>query len=252
MTQHSRTARRLKLLWDELRAGDPQAVHAARKLTRRAQAELRVARAGQKAERAWRDLRRAAAPLRDHDVAGGHLREALTELGAEPQTLAYFDRTWAERRAALLAQTVWPDRPKAYDLHRGWKGRARRLARKDGQRLLRDGEAALASEDPELWHAWRKRLKRYRYTLDLLGEVPPVLTGTLDALGRLQDAEVVLGLLHGDPDLLRYERARLIAREEATRQAARAQVRELFPALVAALAEPLSTPPRQDSEKVVT
>ncbi|ABF44519.1 MULTISPECIES: CHAD domain-containing protein [Deinococcus] len=231
MSRRSRAAERLKPLWDALRAGDPQAVHAARKLTRRAQAELRVAEAGKKTERAWRDLRRAAAPLRDHDVAGGHLREALTELGVPDSTLAYFDQTWAERRAALLTQTAWPELPPTFNLHRGWKGRARRLIEKDGQKLRRDGEAVLASDDPEQWHAWRKRLKRYRYTLDLLGAVPPVVTGTLEALGRLQDAEVVLGVLHADPDLLRYERDRLIAREEAAHAAARRQVRELFPAL---------------------
>lgn len=231
MTKHSQAAHRLKALWDDLRAGDPGAVHAARKLTRRAQAELRVAGAGRQTERAWRDLRRAAAPLRDHDVAGGHLREALTELGVPPDTLAYFDRTWAERRAALLAGTVWPQRPRGFDLAGGWKKRARRLASKDGEGLRHSGETALASHDAELWHAWRKRLKRYRYTLDLLGEVPPALTDTLEALGRFQDAEVVLALLHADPELLRYERARLIAREEVARHAAQGRVRELFPAL---------------------
>ena len=243
--KHSQAASRLEKLWDDLCAGDPGAVHGARKLTRRAQAELRVADAGAKAERAWRDLRRAAAPLRDHDVAGQHLRDALTELGVPGDTLAYFDRTWAERRAALLAGTVWPGRPPAFDLRPGWKGRARRLVRKDGKKLLRDGEAALASEDSEPWHAWRKRLKRYRYTLDLTGEVPPVLTDTLEALGRLQDAEVVLGLLHGDPDLLRYERARLIAREEVARNKARERVRELFPAL----AEHLVGTPEENREE---
>jgi len=242
MTKRSQAARRLKPLWDDLRAGDPGAVHAARKLTRRAQAELRVADAGGKTERAWRDLRRAAAPLRDHDVSGGHLRDALTELGVEPGTLAYFDRTWAERRAALLAATEWPERPPGFVLHSGWKDRARRLVRKDGERLRRDGEAALASNDAELWHAWRKRLKRYRYTLDLLGEVPPVLTGTLEALGRFQDAEVVLGILHADPDLLRFERARLIAREEVARHAAQEQVRELFPELGGVLGGQLTPP----------
>ncbi|MEW6421939.1 MAG: CHAD domain-containing protein [Deinococcota bacterium] len=240
MSKRSRAAERLKTLWDALRAGDPAAVHAARKLTRRAQAELRVAEAGKKTERAWRDLRRAAAPLRDHDVAGGHLRGALAELGVPESTLTYFDRTWAERRAALLAQTTWPELPPTFNLHRGWKGRARQLAEKDGQKLRRDGETVLASDDPEQWHAWRKRLKRYRYTLDLLGDVPPVVIGTLEALGRLQDAEVVLGFLRADPDLLRYERDHLITREEAARLAARTRVRELFPAL----AEQLSGPER--------
>lgn len=231
MSKHSRAAEKLRVLWDKLRAGDPEAIHAARKLTRRAQAELRVANAGKKTKRAWRDLRRAAAPLRDHDVAGEHLRAALLELGVPSTTLAYFDQTWAERREALLARTPWPQQPPAFELASGWKGRARRLIRKDSEKLLREGQDALTSGDPEQWHAWRKRLKRYRYTLALLGEVPPVVTDMLEALGRFQDAEVVLAILHGDPDLLRFERARLIAREEVARHAAQERVRELFPAL---------------------
>ncbi|WP_034385727.1 CHAD domain-containing protein [Deinococcus sp. YIM 77859] len=230
-SKRSAAAEKLKPLWDDLRAGDPRAVHEARKLSRRAQAELRVANAGKKAERAWRELRRAAAPLRDHDVAGEHLRSALLELDVPTSTLAYFDQTWAERRAALLAQTTWPERPTSFALASGWKGRARRLLEKDRAKLVREGQAALASSDPEQWHAWRKRLKRHRYTLALLGEVPPAVTDMLEALGRLQDAEVVLAILHRDPDLLRFERARLIAREETARHAARERVRELFPEL---------------------
>ncbi|WP_019587264.1 CHAD domain-containing protein [Deinococcus apachensis] len=251
MSKRSQAASRLKTLWDDLRAGDPGAVHGARKLTRRAQAELRVADAGGKTERAWRDLRRAAAPLRDHDVAGGHIRDALVELGVPEDTLAYFDRTWAGRRANLLAGTVWPERPPAFDLRSGWKGRARRLIEQDGDKLLRDGKAVLNSEHSEEWHAWRKRLKRYRYTLDLIGEVPSVVTDTLEALGRLQDAEVVVDILHGDPDLLRFERARLIAREEVARQAARERVRGLFPTLAEHLEDPLGTPlPGEQEEHV--
>jgi len=231
MTKRSQAARELRDLWDDLRAGHPEAVHEARKLSRRAGAELRVSDAGKRKRREWRDLRRAAAPLRDHDVTGEHLRAALTELGVEAGTLAYFDQTWAERRRSLLAGTVWPERPRGFDLRGDWKARARKLAPKDGKKLLQEGETALASREPELWHDWRKRLKRSRFTLDLLGEEPPVLRDVLGALGRLQDAEVVLAVLHSDPDLLRYERARLIAREEAARHAAQERVRELFPAL---------------------
>lgn len=232
MTKRSQAARELRRIWNDLRAGDPVAVHEARKLSRRAGAELRVSDAGKRKRREWRDLRRAAAPLRDHDVTGEHLRAALTELGVEAGTLAYFDQTWAERRRTLLAETVWPERPRGFDLREDWKTQARKQAAKDGRKLAQQGEAALASRDPELWHDWRKRLKRYRFTLELLGEELPVLTDVLRGLGRLQDAEVVLAALHSDPDLLRYERARLIAREEAARHAAQERVRELFPGLV--------------------
>lgn len=237
MTKRSRTGRELKKLWDDLLAGDPAAVHEARKLSRRAQAELRVSDAGGGKRRAWRALRQAAAPLRDHDVTGEHLRGALLELGVEAGTLAYFDGTWRERREALLAGTVWPERPRGFDLREGWRKKARHLAQRDGTDLLTEGEAALSSVEAEAWHRWRKHLKRYRYTLELLEEVPPVLTEVLRALGRLQDAEVVLTLLRGDPELLRYERARLIAREEAARHAAQERVRDLFPALAEVLGQ---------------
>ena len=179
MTKRSRTGRELKAIWNDLKAGDPSAVHEARKLSRRAQAELRVSDAGKRKRREWRGLRQAASPLRDHDVTGEHLREALTELGVEPGTLAYFDQTWRERRAALLAATVWPERPRGFDLKEGWKKEARHLAERDGQDLLTEGEAALNSAEPEPWHDWRKRLKRYRYTLELLDDVTLVLTEVL-------------------------------------------------------------------------
>lgn len=241
MTRRSPAARRLRALWDELRAGDPVAVHEARKLSRRAGAELRVAGAGGRVRRAWRDLRRAAAPLRDHDVSGEHLRAALLDLGAPASVLSRFDRTWAARRSALLARTVWPERPPAFDLESGWKGRARRLAERDTPDLLRAGSAALASDDLPAWHDWRKRLKRHRYTLDLLGDVPGALTDVLDALGRLQDAEVLLERLHAEPRLLRSYRPRLIAREEAARRTAQEQVRALFPELARQLGSEASS-----------
>lgn len=238
MTKRSPTAARLEDLWPDLKAGDPGAVHAARKLTRRAQAELRVAGAGGKVRRAWRDLRRAAAPLRDHDVAGEHLRAALVGLGAPPPLLGRFDTEWAARRAALLAGTDWPQRPPAYDLKGGWRGRARKLAAGDVDDLIEEGEAALASEDTQAWHDWRKNLKRHRYTLDLLGDVPTPLTDVLDALGRLQDTEVTTALLRGDPTLgglLGEFRDQLLVRETAAGKAARAWVRTLFPAFAQAL-----------------
>ncbi|WP_102128589.1 CHAD domain-containing protein, partial [Deinococcus planocerae] len=187
---------------------------------------------------AWRDLRRAAAPLRDHDVAGGHLHAALVGLGAPPPLLDRFDAEWVARRAALLAGTDWPQKPPAYDLKGGWKGRARKLAAGDVDDLIGEGEAALASEDTQPWHDWRKNLKRHRYTLDLLGDVPTPLTDVLDALGRLQDTEVTTSLLRQDatlPGLLGEFRDQLIVREEAAGKAARAWVRTLFPAFSDAL-----------------
>ena len=67
-----------------------------------------MAEASKKTERAWRDLRRAAAPLRDHDVAGGHLREALTDNlqaweGEEGSVMEEHAELIEETRAALEA-----------------------------------------------------------------------------------------------------------------------------------------------------
>lgn len=239
MSRRSEAAERLRPLWDALTAGDPEAIHRARKLSRRAGAELRVADAGKKTERAWRELRRAAAPLRDHDVAGGHVLRAMGDLGAPPGALSAFERSWALRRSGLLAATRWLGPPPAFRLKKGWDTRARALLERDRPRLLAAGEAALASPDPEVWHDWRKRLKRTRYTWSLLGEVPPAVTDTLEALGRFQDAEVVLGLLEAHPELLRTRRGDLIAHEERARAAAQEQVRGLFPALAQALAQDL-------------
>ncbi|MEF2278871.1 CHAD domain-containing protein [Deinococcus sp. YIM 134068] len=247
MTKRSPTAERLEDVWPALRAGDPEAVHTARKLTRRAQAELRVAGARGRVRRAWRDLRRAAAPLRDHDVAGGHLRAALADLGAPETLLTRFGEEWAARRTALLAGTRWPEPPPAYDLKGGWKVRARKLAAEDADDLLAEGEAALASADTEMWHAWRKNLKRHRYTLGLLGDVPTPLTDVLDALGRLQDTEVTTALLRDDEGLralLGGYRDLLLVHEAAAGQAARAWVRALFPAFARTLGE---TPPEKSA-----
>ena len=99
-------------MWPALVQGDPKAVHETRKLTRKVGAELSVTGAPKKVRRAWRDLRRAVAPLRDHDVAGEHLAAALEEQGRPPHEIADFRRDWQRRRAELLAGVLrdrWPD-----------------------------------------------------------------------------------------------------------------------------------------------
>ena len=53
-----------------------------------------------------------------------------------------------------------------------------------------------------------------RYTLELVGDSPAVLLSILDALGRMQDAEVVRGLLE-EHSLLPDQREALLARELA-------------------------------------
>lgn len=223
-------AGRLEKLWPDLVQGDPKAVHEARKLTRKVAAELAVSGAPKKVRRAWRDLRRAVAPLRDHDVAGEHLAAALSEEGRPKREINAFKRDWQERRTDLLAGVQWPEMPPTVERPDKFKRRARRALAHEAQSLLEDTPEVLTAEDPDTWHEWRKALKHYRYTLELLEDSPEVLTDTLDALGRMQDAEVVRGLLeeHG---LLPDQREALLARELEARQAAQEQVRVLWPDL---------------------
>ena len=63
---------------------------------------------------------------------------------------------------------------------------------------------------------------------------PSVLKATLDALGRMQDAEVVLDLL-GRPEWTHPDTAHLTRRERRARTRTQTRVRELWPDLKALL-----------------
>lgn len=234
----SQASARLDDWWEGLTQGHPKAIHEVRKLTRRAGAELQVSDAGKKVRGAWGDLRRAAATLRDHDVAGAHLADMLGELGAPASTVTRFRQSRDEGRRELLAQTRFPARPPAFELRPDWVEKAQKWVRRSSKKLLAEGQDALQAEDSAAWHEWRKDLKKYRYMLDLLGEVPAAVTDTLDALGSLQDAEVLLELLRSDPKLLRSYRSRLMALAESKRSSARDEAKKHF----AALSEFLSNP----------
>ncbi|PTA66641.1 CHAD domain-containing protein [Deinococcus arcticus] len=140
MPHFSKTARTLRRLWSALQSGDPGAVHEVRKLTRRAQAQLRVARAPKRTRRAWRDLRRAVAAVRDRDAVGEQLVQALKELKVPPQVLSEFQSTWAGRRSRTFAAVSWPDPPPAVKRPRAWKARVRKTLRRDAHHLLREAE----------------------------------------------------------------------------------------------------------------
>ena len=228
--QRASLGAQLSSLWPALVQGDPKAVHEARKLTRKVGAELSVTGAPKKVRRAWRDLRRAVAPLRDHDVAGEHLAAALEEQGRPPHEIADFRRDWQRRRAELLAGVQWPEQPPLPERPDKFKRRVRRTLAHEAQDLLDDTPAVLKAESPETWHEWRKALKHYRYTLELVDKSPDVLLNTLDALGRMQDAEVVRGLLT-ENQLLPDQREALLARELEARRTAQEQVRTLWPDL---------------------
>lgn len=213
-----------------LEAGAPEALHQVRKLSRRAQAQLRVAGAPRRTRRAWRKLRRAVAPVRDHDVAGQHLVGALNQLGAPPEEVAGFQAAWAAGRQRLLAAVHLPGPPPRVRRPQRWKARVQKVLGKDARALLREAAAVLESGEPGRWHQWRKHLKRYRYTLELTSAAPAPLLQVLEHLGRLQDAQVARELLSGDNGLPEHRSALLAAEAAAARQA-RARVREVWPAL---------------------
>ncbi|RTR30282.1 CHAD domain-containing protein [Deinococcus radiophilus] len=227
--------------WEGFQAAQPKAVHEVRKITRRAQAESGVSDMKKKVRRQWRDLRRAAAPVRDHDAAGEHLRDALKELGASATAQQRFEKGWAERRAQLLKRHPLPAQPpQGYDLPADWSARAEGALNKDRRALLKEGKALMKqADDPsntDDWHDWRKRMKRYRYTLELSGKAPKVLKRMLEHLGRLQDAEVLLELLEAETEhFTRKDLAALRAREQQAGLDARAAARKLWPALKAEL-----------------
>ncbi|RJF72171.1 CHAD domain-containing protein [Deinococcus cavernae] len=216
-------------LREALERGEPQAVHETRKLSRQVGAELSLDGAPRKARRAWRDLRRAVAPLRDHDVTGEHITSALKRLKAPLPEIAQFEQAWAEKRQGLLADLHLPELPRVPERPGNFKKKARSALLKQSQRLQEDAATVLKASDSVVWHEWRKALKQYRYTHEVLAPAPKILKDTLDALGRMQDAEVVLDAVahdwpHGHQEAL-------IKQESGARNRARRTVQKLWPEL---------------------
>ncbi|MDO4263162.1 MAG: CHAD domain-containing protein [Deinococcus sp.] len=252
--------------WPDFQVGAPKAVHEVRKLTRRAGAEAGVSDLSKRVRREWRDLRRAAAPIRDHDAAGEHLRAALREMNAKPAALTRFEDAWAARRAALLAAHPLPAQmPGSYGLPADWQKRAAKALNTDRKALLKQGKAlmkAADTDDSEAWHDWRKLMKRYRYTVELCtghlgGKAPREVRDMLEHLGRLQDAEVLLELLETEHQ--HFGKAQLKALQEREAQAridARTAARALWPQLKAHLkgeeAQPQPTERAPDTQAGAT
>lgn len=229
---------RLSKLLPGVQEGDPKAVHEARKLTRKVAAELALTDAPKKVRRAWRDLRRAVAPIRDRDAAGEHLRVALEELQAPATEVAAFEEGWqhlrAEALAALHLSKLTSNLSKDVPRPKHFKRKVRAALADQGAQILEAAPRVLRARKLGTWHEWRKALKQYRYTLELLEPAPTALTDVLDGLGRLQDAEVVLDILASET-WLPHSRDALIAREKEARKEAQRKVRQAWPALEAQL-----------------
>lgn len=220
-----------KSLREALLKGDPQAIHETRKLSRQVGAELALDGARRKTRRAWRDLRRAVAPLRDHDVTGEHIAAALKRLKVPDSEIGTFQRAWQEQRDELLQELKLPKLPGIPDRPGNLRKKARTALLEQARQLQEEAQAVMQATDPVVWHEWRKKLKQYRYTLEVLTPAPRILKDTLDALGRMQDAEVVLEAVQGEWP--HGHQAALTKQEKAARNRARTAVRQLWPELSA-------------------
>ena len=196
-------------------------------MTRKVQAELAALGGRKKVRRAWRDLRRAIAPVRDHDATGEHLVAGLREIGASEADIHAFERDWAARRARLWDAVSLPEPPPEFARPRKWRDRVREAADDDLSALRREAREVLDTADEEAWHEWRKNLKRYRYTLELGADPPQALLDLLQELGRAQDATVIRAALR-DETILPAHRDALLRREDAAEAGSRERARELW------------------------
>lgn len=222
---------KLAQLQSALEAGESEAIHRARKLSRQAETQLKLAGEPKKARADWQALRRAAAPLRDHDVTGAHLRLALQALPVTQAELRTFEQAWQVERQALVAALSLPPMPTGADPRaKHLKKMAHADLPRQAHLLRKEGADVLKTKNSEDWHEWRKDLKFFRYTLEVLGEPPQIVKQSLEALGHLQDAETVLaavtaaGWAYGHAE-------ELTAQAKDSRRAARKQVRQLWPDL---------------------
>ena len=230
MTSFGKTAKTLKKLWPALEEGDVKAIHEARKLTRKAQAQLRIASAPKQTKRAWRDVRRAVAPVRDRDASGELLRTVLKDLNVPQEALDQFQTDWEAARQRTFAEVELPELPSAVNRPKHWKARVEEALCSDAHELIREANQVFQTTAVEPWHEWRKHLKRYRYTAELVGEAPDALLQVLEQLGRMQDAQVVQDLLNQEGWVPQYHEA-ILGREAAAQREAQDRVRELWPAL---------------------
>ncbi|WP_051963620.1 CHAD domain-containing protein [Deinococcus misasensis] len=194
--------KQLQDLWIELEAGQVEAIHEARKLTRKAQAYLRALRASRKAQKPWKKLRRTLAPVRDLDVTYDHLKRLLKELQADASTLELLKVHFQSQRTRLWSELELPSRPRDQESPSDLKELVQDTLEEDWSNLKREAKKVLKSEESATWHAWRKHLKRYRYTLEIVQEAPEELVKLLKALGNMQDMEVLKGHLDAAPEFL--------------------------------------------------
>lgn len=136
-----------------------------------------------------------------------------------------FKAAWAIRRESVLAELTLPKRPSSYVLPGHWKRRVRATLAEDRSALREEAAGVVTTQDPVVWHTFRKHLKRYRYTAELLEKVPGVVLDVLDHLGQIQDAQVLLDLLSREAWLPSH-RDRLMDQARKDQEEAKQRVRE--------------------------
>ncbi|PYE55240.1 CHAD domain-containing protein [Deinococcus yavapaiensis] len=218
----SKRHKELERLWPDLVKGDEKAIHEVRKLSRKVGAELRAAGAPNKVRRAWRDLRRAIASVRDRDAVVPHLVEGLRALGASEEDVRSFGTAWKAKREEAFRSVTLPEPPPEFKVDVDLAKRARKKLPGDLDKVREDAVHVLVSDDADTWHEWRKDLKRLRHTLELVAEPPRSMLDLLQALGRLQDAEVTKALLSEFDGLPGYKEALLRREDEAASESKRA------------------------------
>ncbi|GGJ20337.1 CHAD domain-containing protein [Deinococcus roseus] len=193
-------AHKLHSIWDELEKGNEEAIHEARKLTRKAQADLRAVGASRKTQKPWKKLRQTIAPIRDLDVTLSNLKKLLKDLHADAVTLELLGLHYQTLRLRMWSEVRLPARPKG--VADADPEQVKETLQEDWAALKKEARKVLKSDDATAWHSWRKHLKRYRYTWEILAEAPTALVDLLGHLGNMQDMEVLKAELQGAPEFL--------------------------------------------------
>ncbi|MDH4064422.1 MAG: CHAD domain-containing protein [Acidobacteriota bacterium] len=219
---------RLLSLLDALPAatsGDVASVHRARVASRRLRAVLPVlaeaadSEALDRARKHVRRITRVLGPIRELDVALGHLEEIGPTSGATPRALARVhghlatERT-ARRRAMLdvitpatlhkLKSRLAPHHPRPASDRDAEVRAARRRALRRAHVLLDEMQRAGGLYVPERLHAVRVAAKKLRYALEVERELTRSrAVARINRLKRLQDA---LGEVHDFEILLEHVR----------------------------------------------
>ncbi len=212
---------------DAARAGDVKGVHQARVASRRLRESIPILAVGlddvraKRLGRGLRDLTRTLGPVRELDVALGMVAELPLDGDDASRLRATWSR-WMQARRRPPARTLRKALARAARLplekhliafeaaratsdDQTWRtALAERLTERAGTLLDRIGQTG-ALFDAEPLHEVRIAAKKLRYALELGDEAGVArlearlrtLKAAQDALGRLHDIDVLLGLLRG-------------------------------------------------------